>query len=262
VIGSLWLQSSLVCHANAFLDGRIETPPEDLAGLEFVKKLSFSIDHSEQPIADSSIKWFEYLLSEGFDRATLFIDRYENGNTDINLLAFAGAMRSAVLTESGDREVIWYSSEEVLDIKDPERKIWQVRFDGSRLKDLLPRVVATVSESRTALTRSLTDLVTFCNDHQLSEWGSSFARSLALVDEPIASFDRPANVFPEVGYSDDVKALFFAAADSWCFGGMGSWNDMGFTDKVVQARYESVSADHYKAIVQVLYATTAAYDRR
>ena len=49
------------------------------------------------------------------------------------------------------------------------------------------------------------------------------------------------------------------AAASWVFGGMGSWNDIGFVpDDPMAPEYESVSADLYSAVLAALGAAANA----
>ena len=256
MIGSSWLSSSLVCHANAFLNGLEDAPPTDLPGLEFVKRLTFRDVASDEVFADSSTKWFEHLRSQRFDCATVYFNVQK---TDVNLLAFAGAMRVAVLTEGSGGRIAWYAKEEVLDLKDPDRKIWDVAFKGFDYREEPPGIVATIDEGRLALKKSLQDLVAFCSEQSLENWGSNFQASLDKFDDPDPGFDWGSRVFPPKGYSDLAKALFFAASSSWVFGGMGSWNDMGF-EGPIQAEYESLSDQHYNAILMAIYASTAAFE--
>jgi hypothetical protein len=51
-----------------------------------------------------------------------------------------------------------------------------------------------------------------------------------------------SDLMPENAYGMAEQQLLFAASHAWVFGGMGSWNDMGFEDKQVQHRYETVSS--------------------
>ena len=47
-----------------------------------------------------------------------------------------------------------------------------------------------------------------------------------------------------------------AAMSAWVFGGMGSWNDMGFEDAVTQSKYESVSESLFNVINEAIEAST------
>ena len=53
----------------------------------------------------------------------------------------------------------------------------------------------------------------------------------------------PANSYPLA-----AKQLLFAAGNAWVFGGMGSWNDLGFDDCETNALYDRLSAQLYTCI--------------
>jgi hypothetical protein len=48
--------------------------------------------------------------------------------------------------------------------------------------------------------------------------------------------------------------LLGAAETAWVFGGMGSWNDMGFHGET-QTHYEEVSEELYKLVNKVIVAS-------
>lgn len=48
-----------------------------------------------------------------------------------------------------------------------------------------------------------------------------------------------------------AEAMLDAAQSAWVFGGMGSWNDMGF-DGQEQREYESVSEELFNAVNRAL----------
>ena len=53
----------------------------------------------------------------------------------------------------------------------------------------------------------------------------------------------------------DAVVMLDAAQSSYVFGGMGSWNDMGFA-KETQKEYEQVSEDLFRALNEVIVAAT------
>jgi hypothetical protein len=53
-----------------------------------------------------------------------------------------------------------------------------------------------------------------------------------------------------VGYSLEARRLVAAAVRSWVFGGMGSWNDIGFSDPALLSVYNSVSEDLYMSVIE------------
>jgi len=59
----------------------------------------------------------------------------------------------------------------------------------------------------------------------------------------------PAACTPQSGH------LAAAAAQAWVFGGMGSWNGIGFVDSAVQGEYRELSGQLCAATLQALLAS-------
>jgi len=55
-------------------------------------------------------------------------------------------------------------------------------------------------------------------------------------------------------YTPQSRHLSPAAAQAWVFGGMGSWNDIGFVNGAVQSEYRELSGPLYAATLQALPA--------
>jgi hypothetical protein len=47
-----------------------------------------------------------------------------------------------------------------------------------------------------------------------------------------------------------AQGLLAAAEAAWVFGTMGSWNDIGFTDKSLQSEYDAISDRVFDLVVQ------------
>ncbi len=57
---------------------------------------------------------------------------------------------------------------------------------------------------------------------------------------------------PAAGYSLDARQLLAMASRAWVFGGMGSWNDIGFTDAARNEEYRRVSQELYRAVTDAI----------
>lgn len=60
-------------------------------------------------------------------------------------------------------------------------------------------------------------------------------------------------------YSLKALQLLFAAGTAWVFGGMGSWNDMGFKEKEIQENYLRLSRQLYESLLQSILATSNSF---
>jgi predicted butyrate kinase (DUF1464 family) len=56
-----------------------------------------------------------------------------------------------------------------------------------------------------------------------------------------------------------AKQLLFSAGNAWVFGGMGSWNDLGFDNKEDNETYDRLSEQLYSNINEAIIASTNTY---
>src|SRR5258708_16386767 len=76
------------------------------------------------------------------------------------------------------------------------------------------------------------------------------------ASKPIAPYHP--DVLPADGYSLSARQLMAASVAAFVFGGMGSWNDTGFADREMQARYERVTRQLYIAVMDGLVTAVNA----
>lgn len=94
----------------------------------------------------------------------------------------------------------------------------------------------------------------FASAHKTGHWGELFAaaRELLTTAEPtVPYYDQ---LLPDRGLQH--TRLTAALAESWVFGGMGSWNDLGFGEPDVAADYQAVTRDLYAAVMTAVDAVT------
>ena len=87
-----------------------------------------------------------------------------------------------------------------------------------------------------------------CTGYNAGNFTRIFADALEVLDHPSPEAETgltPRGCFPE------SEAMLQAAMASWVFGGMGSWNDLGF-DGAAREEYEKVSADLYGILNEVI----------
>ena len=56
------------------------------------------------------------------------------------------------------------------------------------------------------------------------------------------------DLLPDTGFSLEARQILASAAQADVFGGMGSWNDMGFEQVDTQREYKKVTKELYEAI--------------
>jgi hypothetical protein len=66
-------------------------------------------------------------------------------------------------------------------------------------------------------------------------------------------------LLPSAGYEVIARRALAMATRSWVFGGMGSWNDVGFYDADTQAEYRRVSEHLFQAVVDTIRDATNSF---
>jgi hypothetical protein len=91
---------------------------------------------------------------------------------------------------------------------------------------------------------SLEEAIAFARtDDTLVTWVTGFEQALAAMagsDQPTIQYHP--DMLPEIGYSPATRRLLAIGARAWCFGAMGSWNDIRFSDPLRQENYDTVTA--------------------
>jgi hypothetical protein len=260
VNGELAQAICLAAYGSAWLAGPADREPPALEttsdNFQFVASLRFEMEFGGGQ--DSVAAWLGDLRGRGIDRLWLVAGapgRAVIGEAPIDeryLVAFAGAGSWFVLTTGAEAET-WRAAWEVGDLHAPDRRIWNVTYRGQVLPlgadPPRPSVAGADRRLRDAL-RAAADLAS--SRPEIAEWAGIFEGALTTNEPP----DR-LDLLPTDSYSADAHRLAATAAAGWVFGGMGSWNDYSFRDDTeFQARYDRVSEDLYRAVLDGLVAAT------
>lgn len=104
----------------------------------------------------------------------------------------------------------------------------------------------------------LRDALAFARAHRTGFHGS-FEQALSELEsnapDPFGGEGVTPAAFPA---PVEARRLLAAAQSAWVFGGMGSWNDMGFDDDSVQASYDALSHALFNVVMRALRDGTNA----
>jgi hypothetical protein len=146
----------------------------------------------------------------------------------------------AVTADKGKN--LWEASWEVGNRKAPDKRIWRVRYGlvAEQAEFSMPKI-RTVDAVCVQLQEALADIVAFADEHRIEGFGASFRKAIGCFsgDAPSAEV-RHKDLVPDGLLDLPAQRILAACQAAWVFGGMGSWNDMGF-DGAEQTRYENVS---------------------
>lgn len=224
----------------------------------------------ESGYASDPDKWLDRLKKEG-----VYSLRISHGPsrdqqaasanvTDRMLVGFAGGggrwLIEAIKPTGSD---YWEAQWEVGDQTRSDRKIWRVTYGRiGRNIGSSQNEEPSVEGIRARLSRNLAEIAKFARSHQEDGFAKAFESGLSRLSssDPYAGLYHadiaPPKLLPP--YADQYLA---AAQAAWVFGGMGSWNDLGFEGDE-QTKYEQLSEELYLLLNQAIVAAANSNSHR
>jgi hypothetical protein len=243
--------AALTCHANAFLEGR-EIPeffPSN-STCQFCDRIDFvelearpSGEPVQKTLASSPDEWIHELPLRDVDGVRLvFRPRNDPDISDRMSAGFAGGghiWRMEVLRDDGQSE-FWSSEWSVWNQKAPQRRIWRVVYYLDATRPAQPYVGRNLAIVKQAFRESLTEIRNFSERYTQGAFTRHFVEALTALEDPGVELGFHQDIALPGQLSADAESLLKASMCAWVFGGMGSWNDMGF-EQPAQTEYENVS---------------------
>ena len=245
---------ALAIHGNAHLRG-IPVPvffPGN-STCQFCKQVEFvTLERTlfgvrERPFARTPDEWLAKLAAAGVERLTV---RYESlGDPRISDRMSVGFVGGGghwwIGAQRGAEVGLWEARWRVGNQDDPGRRIWNVTYGEVARADGRRAGTADLASLVRELTAVFGEIRAFAQEHGLDDFAGSFDRAIdCLCSDQPRSFGYHADLAPAGVLPPDAERILGAAQAGWVFGGMGSWNDLGF-EGAAQARYESLSDRPY-----------------
>ncbi len=163
---------------------------------------------------------------------------------DRHAAAFCGGGGSRRIEAIGKGAVhAWSPRWTLSDRDDPEERIWKVAY---LMTSTSPRRSGPDPSSvKDALQSNLGEIEAFARGQKLFNFAYCFRSALEALesDDPIALSYSP-DIVPPGFLGVEARRILVAAQKAWVFGGMGSWNDLGFEGED-QKRYDCLSRELY-----------------
>ena len=131
----------------------------------------------------------------------------------------------------------------------PEKLIWQVTYGriATRQKTSLLKA-RQISQIKEDLAKTLRQISAFAQKHNLDGFAGAFEKGyVALYSKTPYSDVYHKDISPDDLLSLEANQLLATSQAAWVFGGMGSWNDLGFDGKD-QHEYERLSDKLYQLL--------------
>lgn len=247
---------ALVAHGNYLLQKGIIALPE-LSNInstfKYVSSVMFARYRDKNQnrgtrVASTVMDWFNYLHSVGVKRLWNIAFASEHQDyPEYQASAFVGGVPRAIQTDTPNGFELWYPAWQGGGA--PSRP-WCVEYRGLMFAHSHAIALIDLAEVKMKLRKAITRAEGFAKRPTTNavEWAEWFSKALELLDSPAPVPPVHADMLPEEGYSIEARQILAAATQAYVFGGMGSWNDMGFEDSNTQLEYDSVSSELYEAI--------------
>ncbi len=223
----------------------------DIKFVGFKKKLFGG--YTELDIAKSTIDWFKYLKQNKCKLLRLVFHTDNSQADDHKLAGFVGGGGSwfieAVYNDFSD---FWQAKWEVkANKKDGDNRIWNVTY-GLTIPKAAHHIHPDydISQQRDSLEKVLTEIAEFAGSNDNTKgWEKTFLSAKESLSEKYPQVDYHKDLIPADSLPSENAQLLIAAAKSFVFGGMGSWNDIGwFRDEKLSKQYDDLSKELYRVM--------------
>lgn len=262
---------ALTCYGNAFLAGHTNDQffPAN-STCQFCERVIFvTFDKNffgkvkETEVASTPDDWFTLMKSR---RALgIRLSRTAQNNPGIpdrmsaGFVGGGGTWTMELLFPKQTSE-FWIARWEVVNQKAPDKRIWRVTYGRVSQAPTRPSPSLNLTQISTAMQASLQETRDFSAKHKLDGFTKWFDEALdTLSTKGKNRHGYHQDLAPKGFLSAEAAMVLDACQKSWVFGGMGSWNDLGF-DGEDQKVYDRVSQRLFEAVNTAIgEATTSTF---
>jgi len=236
------------------------------ADFRIIRKRFLSSEKKESVVAENPLEWFRWLKVNGCQRLRLSYKGSDDTAIarDYKLAGFVGGggtwLLEAVYPKHRD---CWANRWEVNRRNADDRKIWSVNYRRIMAKQPIYDASFDIRKAAENLEEALIQISSFARRQHLNNgiaWAGIFEQARQIMrNQTLRSDYFHQDLIVNKNYSLLAQKTIFSAASAWVFGGMGSWNDLGFESEKDQLRYEDLSAQLYKAIIEATITVINSY---
>lgn len=158
--------------------------------------------------------------------------------------------------------IIGNQEAQVTDKDAPNSKIWTVTYGRTVTgQPTMPNEKLNIDNIKEKLKDRLNAINSFAKEENLTFWSEWFESALSLLDSsnPYTK-EQDKLIVPADKMSLKAIQLLAGAGKAWCFGSMGSWNDIGFNDKDTEATYDKLTSELYDIVNESYLAVANSYE--
>ena len=187
---------------------------------------------TESLFAEDPMQWILRLRDEGTSSLRLHaVAHNDPGISDrMSVGLVRGGGRWFIETQQARVSDLWQARWQSVNKDDPDRKIWDVayfRIDKGRPH--IPLQTKSIAALRQDLMMVLSEIEAFAARQKLEYFAGVFRKAAGLLssDHPLSQTYH-SDFAPTPAMPLEAKQLLGAVQTAWVFGGMGTWNDLGF----------------------------------
>jgi|SRR2546422_3588831 len=279
--GELALAIALTAHGSAFLASPGDAPPLELTGtnstLQYVSAISFQASEAEvkaQSTADTlrrtergrfedlrspygTSAWFLQLrraVASGLRTVKLPI---KLDLPEVYAAAFSGGIPWAILVDYPKSSGLWIPRWK----HEGGAKPWKVHVTGSTITNPPQQASIGLTPAAESLREVLKRALDFSTRAKLEWFPDDFSKALALLDSQAPEIPYHPDLLPSGGYSLLARQVTASATKAYVFGGMGSFNDLGFKHRAFNTEYKALLPSLYNTVVDALLAAANSFGR-
>ena len=254
---------SLVAHGNLFLLGE-DVDLSANSTFQYVSSVKFARYKSSQDthdieVANSVSEWFAFLRSNKSTRLWNIAFAWRRQDIPEHMaVAFSSGVPTAIQADLPNGFELWCPQWKT---GGQAKKPWLVEYRGLMYSSSHALRVPKMSIVKNQLKRAISQAAKFSkrSDVNASNWATWFTKALEILDSSNPQAPFHPDMLPDSGFSLDARQVLASAVQAYVFGGMGSWNDMGFEKPEVHKEYERITTELYEAVRFALVAASNSF---
>lgn len=254
--GTLALLIALISYGNEYLSKGVSFHQLDFnnSTLLYCNTIEFNKSDSSLNIvtvADNPQHWFEFLKKEGCKKLRIC---YRQSNSashvrDYQSDSFLGGGGHWLIEAIYNSYSGYWSFDQRVTRPDAiDKRILSVSLTAIQEKSPQLQPVLPVEKARQDLSTALTSIEEFATNSKQDRWASIFKKALDALNNPKPNIDYYKDFIISEQYSLPRKQLLFSASLADVFGGIGSWNDILYSNIEQNKVNIQLSADLYDKI--------------
>lgn len=219
---------------------------KDVSFIKFKSNLFGKV--SESVFAKNPIEWFKIIKEKN---AHLYLWHQGTGRIDERFMAgfIGGGGNWNIISNQKSINDVFTAQWTVENQNEPDQRIWKVKYGLVDTNKPIPEVNDGYLEY---FLESLVKISDFAYKNDCSNFGKCFENAISTIESKGKTlFGYHKDLVPKCYRDQDINYILDACQSAWVFGGMGSWNDIGFSGEI-QQEYELVSERLYSSLINVI----------